>query len=158
MRATRRAGVQLRLLAQSSGQLDKVLSIVPSGDVLYAEAVLSNEDAGFVEIGQRVKVKLAAYPFQKYGLMEGAVIRISADAESPEVAARATGSPYTAPPLAFKAVITLHSQTLQLPSSGALPIAPGMALTAEIHQGRRTVMEYLISPVQRVSNEAGRER
>jgi HlyD family secretion protein len=33
-----------------------------------------------------------------------------------------------------------------------------MAATIEIHQGRRTVMEYLLSPVQRVTSEAGRER
>jgi hemolysin D len=135
-----------------------LLTIVPRGDRLHAEAVLANEDAGFVEVGQRVKVKLAAYPFQKYGLMEGSVVRLSADAEAPEAAAKATGSSYAAPPLSFKAVIALDAQTLQLPNGAQLPIAPGMAMTAEIHQGRRTVMEYLLSPVQRVSAEAGRER
>lgn len=135
-----------------------LLNIVPRGDVLHAEAVLANEDAGFVEVGQRAKVKLAAYPFQKYGLLEGTVIRLSADAEAPETAAKATGSAYAAPPLAFKAVIALNTQALKLPSGNQLPIAPGMALTAEIHQGRRTVMEYLLSPVQRVTSEAGRER
>jgi hypothetical protein len=41
---------------------------------------------------------------------------------------------------------------------GRLPLARGMAATIEIHQGRRTVMEYMLSPVQRVSAEAGRER
>ena len=34
----------------------------------------------------------------------------------------------------------------------------GMQVVAEIHQGRRTIMEYLLSPVQKVANEAGRER
>jgi HlyD family secretion protein len=66
--------------------------------------------------------------------------------------------PMAAPPLAYKAVIELDRQSLQLPDNGTLKIAPGMAITAEIHQGRRTVMEYLLSPVQRVSSEAGRER
>jgi HlyD family secretion protein len=47
---------------------------------------------------------------------------------------------------------------LRLPNGRRLEIAPGMALTAEIHQGRRSVMEYLLSPVQRVAMEAGRER
>ncbi|GMV60228.1 MAG: hypothetical protein AMXMBFR72_33190, partial [Betaproteobacteria bacterium] len=45
-----------------------------------------------------------------------------------------------------------------LPSGGRLTLAPGMAATVEIHQGRRIVMEYLLSPAQRVSSEAGRER
>jgi HlyD family secretion protein len=39
-----------------------------------------------------------------------------------------------------------------------LKLTPGMAATIEIHPGRRTVMEYLLSPVQRVTSEAGRER
>jgi len=33
-----------------------------------------------------------------------------------------------------------------------------MAVTAEIHQGTRSVLEYLLSPIQRVAQEAGRER
>jgi HlyD family secretion protein len=41
---------------------------------------------------------------------------------------------------------------------GTFPISAGMQLTAEIIEGDRTVMQYLLSPVQRVGNEAGRER
>jgi multidrug efflux pump subunit AcrA (membrane-fusion protein) len=41
---------------------------------------------------------------------------------------------------------------------GRLPIAVGMQLTAEIIEGDRTVMGYLLSPVRRVQSEAGRER
>lgn len=37
-------------------------------------------------------------------------------------------------------------------------IAPGMQVTAEIHLGTRTVLEYLLSPVQKIAHEAGRER
>jgi hypothetical protein len=46
-------------------------------------------------------------------------------------------------------------------SSGVLFIFasyPGMQVNAEIHLGTRTVLEYLLSPVQRVAHEAGRER
>jgi hemolysin D len=41
---------------------------------------------------------------------------------------------------------------------GELPISAGMQLTAEIVEGDRTVMEYLLSPVQQIASEAGRER
>jgi HlyD family secretion protein len=132
-----------------------LLDIVPKGDTLRAEALLANEDIGFVEVGQVVKVKLAAYPFQKYGLLTGRVVQLSADAVEPEQAARAAGSAYAVPPLAFKALVELDAQS---GVAGRLALAPGMALTAEIQQGRRTVMEYLLSPVQQVSMEAGRER
>jgi HlyD family secretion protein len=136
----------------------QLLTVVPQGDQLRAEAVLANDDIGFVQVGQRAQVKLAAYPFQKYGLLEGKVIRLSADAVEPTEAAKATGSAYAAPQLAFKAVIELDEQSLKPPNGESLKLTPGMAATIEIHQGRRTVMEYLLSPVQRVGSKAGRER
>ncbi len=145
----------LGAVVQAGAQL---LSVVPQGDVLRAEAVLANDDIGFVQVGQTAKVKLAAYPFQKYGLLEGKVVSLSADAVEPNEAAKATGSTYAAPQLAYKAVIELDAQNLKLPHGEQLKLTPGMAATIEIHQGRRTVMEYLLSPVQRVTSEAGRER
>jgi HlyD family secretion protein len=136
-----------------------LLQVVPTGDRLRAEALLANEDIGFVEVGQPVKLKLAAYPFQKFGMLEGRVAQISADAIAQSEAARTSGiSPIAAPTQTYRAVIELAEQGLRLPNGRTLDIAPGMALTAEIHQGRRSVMEYLLSPVQRVAMEAGRER
>jgi HlyD family secretion protein len=59
--------------------------------------------------------------------------------------------------LAFKALIELRDQTLAV-SDLTLPLAAGMQVSAEIIEGERTVLEYLLSPVQRVANEAARER
>jgi HlyD family secretion protein len=39
-----------------------------------------------------------------------------------------------------------------------LVLNPGMAVTAEVQQGRRSVIEYLLSPVKKVAQEAARER
>ena len=39
-----------------------------------------------------------------------------------------------------------------------LRLVPGMLVNAEIHLGTRTVLEYLLSPVQKITHEAGRER
>jgi HlyD family secretion protein len=117
--------------------------------------MLANEDVGFAEVGQAARVKLVAYPFQKYGMLAGRLARISADALD---AADAQRTPGTAVPPTYRAVIELESQQLELADGRRLELAPGMAATVEIHQGRRTVMEYLLSPVQRVVLEAGRER
>jgi len=146
----------LGAVVQAGGTL---LQVVPTGERLRAEALLANEDIGFVEVGQPVKLKLAAYPFQKYGMLDGRVVQISADAMGQSEAAHAAGThPMNAPAQTYKAVIELAEQGLRLPDGRVLEIAPGMVLTAEVHQGRRTVMEYLLSPVQRVAMEAGRER
>ena len=56
-------------------------------------------------------------------------------------------------------VVSLASTHLYSAASGeTLALTPGMLVTAEIHQGRRTVLEYLFSPVRKVAQEAGRER
>jgi multidrug efflux pump subunit AcrA (membrane-fusion protein) len=59
--------------------------------------------------------------------------------------------------MSFKAVIELPKQSLGSGSRN-LKLAAGMQLSSEIIEDRRTVLEYLISPVQRVVSEAGRER
>jgi HlyD family secretion protein len=51
-------------------------------------------------------------------------------------------------------LVDLSSQKL----SSDLPLAAGMQVSAEIVQGRRTVLEYLLSPVKRVVSEAASER
>jgi hemolysin D len=47
-----------------------LLTLVPKGEHLLAEVQVHNDDVGFVRAGQPVKLKIAAYPFQKYGLLE----------------------------------------------------------------------------------------
>lgn len=130
-----------------------LLSLVPHGEPLFAEVLIENKDIGFVALAQPVRVKLAAYQFQKYGMLEGTVKTVSADSS----AANAEGTAPGQGPMSFKALIELKQQRL---STGVLnlPLAAGMQLTAEIVQGRRTVLEYLLSPVQRVTSEAAMER
>ena len=65
----------------------------------------------------------------------------------------------TAPPpgLAYRALIALKAGAVE--SQGQrLKLTPGMQVAAEIHLGRRSVLEYLLSPIQKVAHEAARER
>ena len=130
-----------------------LMNIVPKEEPLQAEVLLRNEDVGFTAVGQPVKVKVAAYSFQKYGLMEGDVHMISPDATDPKQQVQGQ------PTQTYRAIIRLKDTALVDPRTGErYPLNAGMLVTAEIHQGRRTVMEYLLSPVQRVTQEAARER
>jgi hemolysin D len=140
-----------------------ILTLVPEGEQLYADVQIRNDDGGFVQVGQRAQIKFAAYPFQKYGMVNGTVIHISGDATEVDSRKASTGTgaatEQAAPAGAtYKARLQLGQQTLTGPRGGNLRLAPGMQITAEIHQGQRTVMEYLLSPVQKAVNEAGRER
>lgn len=132
-----------------------LLSLVPVGDRLRAEVSVNNEDIGFLRVGQEVRLKLATFPFQRYGMLEGKLESLSADVAL-ESNNAVTDHGAKDPP-AYKAVIRLDEQHLQ-GGMGTFALSAGMQLTAEIVEGNRTVMRYLTSPVQRVANEAGRER
>jgi hemolysin D len=132
-----------------------LLNVVPLSEPLYAEVAIRNEDVGFVATGQRTRVKLQAYPFQKYGLLEGTVAVVSADssANDPQKATAQGQSPQS-----YKALVKLASQEFHAGTGETLKLSPGMVVQAEIHQGNRTVLEYLLSPVQKIADEAARER
>ena len=138
-----------------------LLTLVPQDEALQAEVMIRNEDIGFVREGQTAKVKLAAYPFQKYGLVRGTVVHVGADAEEapeidrtrPEVAP--TDRPYSA--LRYKATVQLRDQALAK-DGRRFELSPGMQVVAEVDLGRRTVIEYLLSPLQKTLLEAARER
>ncbi|RZT04186.1 hypothetical protein SAMN05216319_4037 [Duganella sp. CF402] len=58
----------------------------------------------------------------------------------------------------YKARIQLDQQVLHDPQGKPLRLTPGMQVIVEINQGRRTVLQYLLSPVQKTAAEAGHER
>lgn len=130
-----------------------LMNIVPRDEPMQAEVLLGNEDVGFIAIGQAAQVKVAAYPFQKYGLMQGLVTHLSADAADPKQQQNPN-----LPQLTYRALVKLETQSLISPSGNTLSLTPGMLVVAEIAQGQRSVIEYLLSPVQKVGAEAARER
>jgi len=136
-----------------------MLTLVPQDENLRAEVWVSNEDIGFVYPGQKVKLKFAAFSFQKYGMAEGVVEHVSADAAEgfANNAAPPTDKTGRSMPLGYKALVGLKSMTLEMDGE-RFKLAAGMQTNAEILLGTRSVAEYLLSPVQKAWHEAARER
>ena len=136
-----------------------LMTVVPHNDPVKAEVWITNVDAGFVHKGQAVKLKLAAYPFQKYGMVKGKVEHVSPDAaELPDVRERdrKDTQEHVMPPSGFRTLIVLDQPYLER-DGRQFEASAGMLVSAEIHLGERTVMEYLLSPVSKTLQEAGRE-
>lgn len=123
-----------------------VMVIVPDGGNLVAEVKLLNKDAGFVRLGQTVAVKLEAFPFTRFGTVEGRVETISSDAVEDE----RLGLIYTARVRLTRAEIDRGDRVV--------PLTPGMAVTADVRTGERSIISYLISPIDKARREAGREQ
>jgi len=138
-----------------------LMTLVPHDETLIAEVWVGNQDVGFVRPGQDVKIKLAPFQFQKYGMVEGAIDQVSADAtEAPSPNTRSdalTGRDRPMGPLAFRTLVKLKAQHLDAGET-RYRLAPGMQVAAEIHLGTRSVLEYVLSPVQKAFHEAARER
>lgn len=143
-----------------------LVTIVPHGEALLAEVWVTNLDAGFVVPEQKAKLKLLAYPFQQYGMLDGVVRHIGADAsdksDNTNNGATAStdpekGSGASPAQLYYRALISLDSSELAS-QDNRHKLVPGMQVSAEIKLGSRTVLEYLLSPIQKTVHEAWRER
>lgn len=128
---------------------DVLATLVPLGETLLAEVELATGDVGEVRAGDRVRLKLDTYPFQKHGVLNGTVLSIGGDATP--AAATAAGQPP-----AYVARVALNSTQLEH-THRPVQLLPGMTLTAEVVVGRRTVLSYFLYPVIRTLDEAVRE-
>ncbi len=168
IKATKRSSLQ-RLLSPIDGTVTQlavhtiggvvepakpIMVIVPKGGALVAEVKLANKDVGFVRVGQAVAVKLEAFPFTRYGTVPGRVEWISADAVEEE---RSPSAKSLGPGLVYTVRVSLKRKTI-MRGDEQVSLSPGMSATADIRTGRRSIMSYLLSPIDEARLEAGRER
>lgn len=139
----------------------QLMVLVPDGTALEIEALLLNKDKGFVREGQEARIKLEAFPFTKYGTLNGKVLTVSNDA-IPIGASKATPGMGEAThdnsgPLVFPVRLSLDQTTIQADGE-TVALTPGMAVTAEIKTGDRRVLKFLLDPLMEMQDEAFHER
>jgi hemolysin D len=144
-----------------------LLVVVPTGGHLEVEAMVSNRDIGFVHTGQDVAIKIDTFNFTRYGLLHGKVLSVSQDAiarEKPQdktndraQGAETTTSEPRGQELSYAARVSLD-RTQMMIEDKLVNLGFGMAVTAEIKTGSRTVLSYLLSPILRHGHESLRER
>ncbi|WP_035552074.1 HlyD family type I secretion periplasmic adaptor subunit [Burkholderia sp. 9120] len=122
-----------------------LMEIVPD-DALEVEATVENKDIGFVDVGQRAAVKIEAFPYTRYGMLEGTVVSVSNDA----VQDKKLG-------LAFTARVRLNTNRMRIDNKW-IALTPGMSVTAEIKTGRQSVAHYLLGPMVEGAQESMHER
>jgi hemolysin D len=134
------------------------LAVHTVGSEVEVEAQVLNKDIGFVREGQNVRVKLEAYPFTDYGLIEGVVETISRDAIQQETdSGAADPARAKSAGLVYNARIRLSRNWIEV-GGVRQPIGAGLAVQAEIKTGNRRIIQYLLSPISKAADEAGRER
>jgi hemolysin D len=153
---------------------EKLLVVVPAHPRLDAEVRIKNQDTGFVRVGETVRLKIAAFDFTRYGTVRGVVTGISQDAEG--AAPIDTPDPTETGPVqqsngasgaspqaqqdaqagSYVAEIELQASSLNT-EQGTVALNPGMQVTADIKTGRRTLLSYLLSPLDLLKQNSMRQ-
>lgn len=126
----------------------KLMEIVPLDDQLLVEARISPADIAFIRPGLEASVKITAYDYSIFGDLRGEVTTISPDTlrdeANPEV-------------YYYRVNILTEQDYLENKNGQQFPIVPGMIATVDITTGSKTVLDYLIKPLNK-AREAMRER
>jgi membrane fusion protein, hemolysin D len=144
-----------------------LMAIVPVETRLEIEAMISNRDIGFVEVGQDAAIKVDTFNFTRYGLLSGKVVTVSHDAitrdkpqgkmiDKPQGAETSSSEP-KGQELIYAARVSLDRTHMQIENK-TVNLSPGMAVAVEIKTGSRRIISYLLSPLIRYKHESLRER
>lgn len=126
---------------------EELLSILPKGEDVVLEVKVLNRDIGFVQAGQKAKVKIATFPFQEFGIVDGEVIKVSPNAIVEKDANGQSLGPV------FPTRIRLERTTINVKGK-PVELTPGMAATGEIVTRQKSILTFLVEPVTRRFNEA----
>ncbi|MCS4286006.1 adhesin transport system membrane fusion protein [Pseudomonas sp. BIGb0278] len=132
-------------VVQPGGQ---VMKIVPMDERLLIETRIAPRDIAFIHPDQAAKVKISAYDYSIYGGLEGKVVGISPDTLQDE---------FKPEIYYYRVFIRTEQDSLQNKAGKHFAIVPGMIATVDIRSGEKTILDYLIKPLNR-AKEALRER
>lgn len=121
---------------------EELLSILPDGEELMLEVKVLNRDIGFIREGMKAKVKMATFPFQEFGTIDGEVVKVSPNA----IVDKELG-------LVFPTRIKLSKHALKVRGKD-VALTPGMTANGEIVTGRKSILTFVIEPVTRKFSEA----
>ncbi|MFV1873691.1 MAG: HlyD family efflux transporter periplasmic adaptor subunit, partial [Oleiphilus sp.] len=116
---------------------NKILEVVPLGDHLLVEVQIKPADIASIGIGQLTRLKFSAYDFAIHGGLTGEVVFVSADTITND-----EGESYYI-------VRVLPEQMYLDHSSKTLEIKVGMTSEADIITSKKTILEYLLKPINR---------
>ena len=129
---------------QATTAQQPLMLIVPANAQPRVELYVPTRAAGFLAVGQEVRLSVDAFPFQQYGTIRARIAEI-ATAASPRTLADGTTAPVYLVTADLDAPFVLAFGRRQ-------PLLPGMTLSARIVTERRRLFEWLFDPLFAVSD------
>lgn len=122
-----------------------IMEIVPMDKKLEVQVKISPKDIGHLVVGQSVQVKFSTYDFSRYGSAPGRLERVSATTFTGE-----NGDRY------YQGTVVLDKNYVGNNKNNIL--LPGMTVMADVITGEKTILQYLLRPVQVAAQTAFSER
>ena len=138
--------IQTSLAERTISPGQDLLSILPDSHDLLVEAKVLNRDIGFIKEKMRVKIKVATFPFQEFGTIDGEVVKLTPNATLD----KDLGLVYTVRVMLKRKTINVEGRDVEL--------TPGMAVTAEVVTRKRSILTFMLEPITRRFSEALTER
>jgi len=144
-------------LGDAVGTSLPLLTILPKGAKLTAHLFSSSRTIGFVRPGQRVLLRYAAFPYQKFGFYEGRVAEISPAAfsasELPQHLSGLTSLYESSEPI-YRVTVNLAEQDVTAYGQ-RVALQPGMQLEGDVQLERRSLAEWIFDPLFALAREVG---
>jgi membrane fusion protein len=133
----------LQIDVGKQAQIDHpLMSLIPDGTRLQADLYIPSRSVGFVRVGNVAQLQYQAFPYQKFGIQPGAVVKISRTAVS------AQELPFPAASTEFYYVVTVKPEKEFVLAYGKQePLQTGMQVDADIWLDRRTLLEWIFEPL-----------
>lgn len=118
----------------------KLMTLVPLDDQMVIEAKISPRDVAFIHPGQKALVKITAYDYSIYGGLQGEVTMISPDTIQDDVKRDV---------YFYRVYIRTNTNHLENKQGKEFPIFPGMIATVDIKTGSKSILDYLLKPLNK---------
>jgi len=129
---------------------DVVMDLLPTNSELIIETKLKPQDLAFVGVGHAVSVKLDAYDYSIYGILDGTVIYVSPDA--------LTEDTRSGEHIYYRVHVRIDQNHLKTEQGQKIAIPPGMTTQIEIETGKMSVLNYLLKPLVKTFTSSLTER
>lgn len=120
-------------------------TIIPRTGHLEAHLLVPSSAIGFIQKHQSVRLRLAAFPYQKFGHVEGTVIRVE---QSPLVEPTGLSNDKAEPH--YRVIVGLMKQSVNA-YQNEHQLKNGMTVEADVRQDRRRLIEWVLDPIMSVA-------
>ncbi|MBV5330719.1 MAG: HlyD family type I secretion periplasmic adaptor subunit [Chlorobium sp.] len=122
-----------------------LMEITPSDQRIVIQTRANPNDRANLRRGLQARVRIGAYDYATYGMLDGHVTDVSADTISED-----KGGRY------YRVNIEVDVSTVLTRVSQPGALVPGMAASADIVVGKRTILSYMLSPLLKFRDGAFR--